>query len=87
MLWIKLTVMNQRFQIDSEISVLVSEICLLQQYEVKEDVLHPGIPEANPPIAAQLETGHPAFCAVSLKSGLQFRVLETKDGILLRVDI
>lgn len=82
MLWIKLTVLNQRFQIESEISVLASEICLLQQYAVKEDVLHPGIPEANPPVAAQLEKGHPAFCAVSLKSGLQFRTDETKNYIM-----
>jgi len=74
--WITLTVMNQRFEVESAIDVLKSEICLLQQYEAKPDVLHPGIPEATPPVPGSLERGHPAFCAVSLKSGLQFRVVQ-----------
>ena len=78
--WITLTVLNQRFEVESEIEILKSEICLLQQYSLLEDVLHPGIPESGVPAA--LEKGHPAFCAVSLKSGLQFRVAQ--DAIVIR---
>lgn len=83
--WIRLRVLNQRFEFESEIDVLASEVCLLQAYAEKPDVVHPGILEATPPIPPQVEKGYPAFTAVSVKSGLQFRVEDSKDSIIDRL--
>jgi hypothetical protein len=75
--WIRLSVLNQRFEVESEIDVLRSEICLLQEYSAKADELIPALDN----VSATVIRGWPRFCAVSVKSGLQFRVSETIEEI------
>ena len=78
MKWITLRVLNNKtFEFESEMDILISEICLLQQYEKVEDVQPEG---------GVLIRGYPAFTAVSVKSGLQFRVEERRDLIREFID-
>ena len=77
--WIVLRVLNNFFTFESEISILISEISLLQQYKEKLDVVVPAVEGVS---EATTIKGHPAFTAVSLKSGLQFRVEEPKEEII-----
>ena len=80
--WITVRVLNQRLEYESDLDILTSEICLLQQYEKKEEQRVPGILlEGGEKTDETLIPGHPAFCAISVKSGLQFRVEETKAHI------
>lgn len=85
--WITLRVLHsQTLKYESELDVLISEISLLQQYDGKADE------DVEVPIGETGRTkkvtvsGHPSFCAVSVKSGLQFRVEETKEYIRSIVD-
>lgn len=79
--WIVLRVLNQQLKFQSEIDLLVSEVCLLQQFEEVEDKTVKGI-EVNGVLQPDcFIQGNPRFTAVSLRSGLQFRVEETRDAI------
>jgi len=60
-MWITLRVLNNRFVFESEIEVLKTEICMLQEYAEGVD--------------------HCRFTAVSVKSGLQFRVEDSSSSI------
>lgn len=87
--WMTLTVLNSRtFEVESEIEILKSEVCLRQQYAEKPDVEIPAVHDGdgNMIAPATLERGYPAFTAISVKSGLQFRVAESIEEVKRRMN-
>lgn len=85
--WITLhTINGNTMKPEGEIEALISEICLLQQFEEKQNTVVPSVtletsdgPQVTP--AQVAKDGHPEFTAVSMKSGLQFRATERKVDI------
>lgn len=78
-------VLNQRFEFESELDMLGSEVAMLQEYAAKEDVTTPSLETEGIPVPATVVKGYPRFTAVSTKSGLQFRVEDRKEDIKKRL--